>query len=197
MAINRTRIFSIVDAEFDRVFDGSVGDMNDPVNATYPFVELGITEYADQKEHFRTKCEDIINQPNAFCFKAEDDGLLLNLCFGLMVNGLLDIYYYLAAPDASGTKGYIHAPENLKNVHDFFVAQGVAQARIHRSEKGSKLKDFWANRFSGMTTESGVNWDSVEESTVNEDLKATSKYSDYTISQITYTADETMPSPTD
>ena len=197
MAIGRTRIFSIVDSEFDRVFDGSVTDMNDADNATYPFAELGITEYADQKAHFRAKCEDIINQPNAFCFKAEDDGLLLNLCFGLMVNGLLDIYYYLAATDSSGTKAYIHESENLRNVHDFFVAQGVSQARIHRSEKGSKLKDFWANRFSGMQTESGVSWGSVEESTVDETVKAATKYRDYTMTQITYTADENMPSNTD
>lgn len=197
MAITRTRIFSIVDAEFDRVFNGSVADLNDSSAATYPFAELGITSQADQKTYLRAKCEDMITQPNAFCWKAEDDGLLLNLSFGLMVNGLLDIYYYFAASDASGSKAYIHNSDNLRNVHDFFVSQGINKACINRSEKGSKLKDFWASRFSGMEAETSVSWDFLEESSVDEAVKSASKYSNYSMSKITYTADDTMPSNTD
>ena len=66
MALVRTRIFSIVDAEFDRVFDGSIGIMTDPTTGTYPFSEMGLTTLAAQKAYIRQHCEDMIASDNAF-----------------------------------------------------------------------------------------------------------------------------------
>jgi len=142
MALVRTRIFSIVDAEFDRVFDGSLAIMTDAATGTFPFAERGLTTYDDQKAHLRAIAEQYISRDNAFCFKTEDDGLILTLVFGTVANSQLDMWIWLGAADANGSRSYVYDKANVVSFHTWLKEQGVTSIQSHVSEKGSRLKDF-------------------------------------------------------
>jgi|TARA_R100001460_G_scaffold63700_2_gene103868 hypothetical protein len=142
MALVRTRIFSIVDAEFDRVFDGSLAIMTDPDTGTFPFAERELTTYDDQKAHIRSICEHFISKDNAFCFKTEDDGLLLTMIFGTVANSQLDMWVWLGADDANGSRSYVYDTANVLSFHTWLKEQGVTGIQSHISEKGNRLKDF-------------------------------------------------------
>lgn len=142
MALVRTRIFSIVDTEFDRVFDGSLAIMTDPEAGTFPFAERELTTYDDQKAHMRKICEYFVSRDNAFCFKTEDDGLLLTMIFGTVANSQLDLWVWLGADDANGSRGYVYDKANVVSFHTWLKEQGVTSIQSHISEKGNRLKNF-------------------------------------------------------
>ena len=155
MALVRTRIFSIVDSEFDRVFDGSIGIMTDPTTGTYPFAELGLTELADQKAYIRQHCEDMIASDNAFCFKTEDSGLLLTMVFGTVANSQLELYWWLGADDASGSRSYVYDKANVLSFHTWLKEQGVTTIRSHITERSTRLKDFTDDGATRIQAEAG------------------------------------------
>lgn len=142
MALVRTRIFSIVDTEFDRVFDGSLAIMTDTNAGTFPFAERALTTYDDQKAHMRTICEHFISKDNAFCFKTEDNGLLLTMIFGTVANSQLDLWVWLGADDANGSRAYVYDKANVVSFHTWLKEQGITGIRSHISEKGNRLKNF-------------------------------------------------------
>lgn len=155
MALVRTRIFSIVDAEFDRVFDGSLAIMTDPDAGTYPFEELGLTTYDAQKEFVRKVCQNQIESSNTFCFKTEEDGLLLTMVFGTAANSQLEMYYWLGADDANGSRGYVYDKANVLSFHTWLKEQGITTIRSHLNEKADRLKGFTEDTASIIQEESG------------------------------------------
>jgi len=155
MALVRTRIFSIVDAEFDRVFDGSLAIMTDPTTGTYPFEELGLTTYEDQKNFVRKVCQNQIESSNTFCFKTEEDGLLLTMVFGTAANSQLEMYYWLGADDANCSRGYVYDKANVFSFHTWLKEQGITTIRSHLNEKADRLKGFTEDTASIIQEESG------------------------------------------
>jgi hypothetical protein len=155
MALVRTRIFSIVDDEFDRVFDGSLAIMTDPTTGTYPFAELGLTTYDTQKAHIRKMCQRQIDEPNAFCFKTEDNGLLLTMVFGTAANSQLEMYYWLGADDADGSRSYVYDKANVLSFHTWLKEQGITTIRSHINEKGTRLRDFTDDGATRIQAEAG------------------------------------------
>lgn len=196
MALVRTRIFSIVDAEFDRGFDGSISRMTDPVTGTFPFAELGLTTYEEQKAHLRQFCEDKIASPNAFCFKTEEDGLLLTLVFGLVTNGTLDLWCWLGADDANGSRNYVYDKANVIGFHTWLKEQGITSITSHITEKGTRLKDFTANGNTQISDVSG-DWGISEASPVSDEDKAKLGISDYNTRTLTMNSNANIPTNTD
>jgi len=174
MALVRTRIFSIVDAEFDRVFDGSLAIMTDPTNGTFPFEEMGLTTYDDQKARIRKNCQALIDQPNSFCFKTEENGLVLTMVFGTAANSQLELHYWLAADDANGSRSYVYDKANVVSFHTWLKEQGITTIRSYVSEKGTRLKDFTEDgntRIKDMSGDWGISEDLDDTSSPNRNIR--------------------------
>jgi len=184
MALIRTRIFSIVDAEFDRGFDGSISRMTDPTTGTYPFDALGLTTYAEQKAHLRAFCQGKLDEPNSFCFKTEEDGLLLTLVFGLVTNGELELWCWLGADDANGSRSYVYEKANVVSFHTWLKEQGITSIKSRVVEKGTRLKDFTDD---GNTRANDVTgeWGITESAPTDDEHKTRAGFGSYNLRTLT------------
>ena len=193
MAYTHTRIFSVVDEEFDRAFDASLPIMTDPVRGTYPFAEMGLTTYEAQKAKFREMVEHWVSQPNAFCWKSEEDGLLLTLIFGTATNGVMDLYVWLSAENANGSRSYVYDRTYGIGFHTWLKEQGITSIRSHMAEKGSRLKDFTHNAMEPIQDVTG-DWGTTEE---NRAQPEGSPYAAYTQRVFSVNSTSNIPTNTD
>tara|TARA_R110002153_G_scaffold128665_2_gene277251 strand:+ start:2039 stop:2623 length:585 start_codon:yes stop_codon:yes gene_type:complete len=185
MAIVRTRIFSIVDSEFDRAFDSGLSIMAHPTTGTFPFAELNLTTYADQKAYYRNFCEEQISQPNAFCLKTEEDGLLLTLAFGVVSNSVFHVYSWLSAEDANGSKAYVYDKTVATGFHTWLKEQGVTSIASHIAEKSERMKDFTQGIGEVLEIQSEFE---VVETNPSADSQPRTRYKDLNLRVLTHSA---------
>lgn len=158
MATVRTILTSIDDADFDRVYDSSREKLVDVANATFPFDEItGPTSQLDvpanQKAHVRNLCQGKIDDPNGFCFKSVKDDVLIAMVFGTLTDGVFLCSYWLAAPNASGSKSFAFDKAQTLEYYQWLKSQGVNRYESEIIEKGNKIKN-WIE--SGETTTQDV-----------------------------------------
>ena len=128
-----TRVYSLTEVDFDKLFYDSLPEMN---NGTYVWGSNVNTDSL-KYQHMRTVINQLLIVGNLFMYKVVEDGADLSFVLGILQDGVFNIKLSFTGYHSNMSKSWVYYDNTIALREAFFAENGINSITFNYVQAGS------------------------------------------------------------